>query len=112
MISERRYKVELQAVEPLRIGGVEDPRSGIHNPVTKVGDKVVIPGSSLKGALRAEIEQFLIETYHSKASKGWTKDKLAFQPCIPAPRPTTDEQALIDVGKYRPEVCHYPWSNL
>lgn len=108
MISEKRYKVELEATEPLRIGGVEDPRSGIHNPVTKVGEKVVIPGSSLKGALRAEIEQFLIENYHGKASPGWPQDKAAFQPCIPAPKPTTDEQGLIDSGKYRSEACHYP----
>jgi CRISPR/Cas system CSM-associated protein Csm3 (group 7 of RAMP superfamily) len=108
MISEKRYKVELETIEPLRVGGVEDPRSGIHNPVTKVADKVVIPGSSLKGALRSEIEQFLIETYYGKASQDWSKDDLAFQPCIPAPRPTTDEQSLIDVGKYRSEACHYP----
>ena len=108
MILQKRYKVELEATEPLRIGGVEDPRSGIHNPVTKVGDKVVIPGSSLKGALRAEIEQFLIENYYGKGSPGWSKDKLAFQPCIPAPTPTTDEKELINAGKYKPEACHYP----
>lgn len=109
MISEKRYKVELEAAEPLRIGGVEDPRSGIHNPVTKVGDRVVIPGSSLKGALRVEMEQSLIKTYHKmKPTPGWQKDKLAFQPCIPAPKPTTDEQVLIDSGKYRSEACHYP----
>jgi len=108
MISEKRYKVELEVVAPLRIGGVEDPRSGIHNPVTKVGERVAIPGSSLKGALRAEMEQFLIDAYHSKASPGWPDDKLAFQPCIPAPKPTIDEQALIGSEKYRAEACHYP----
>lgn len=108
MISEKRYKIELETVEPLRIGGAVSPLTGIHSPVAKVGEKVVIPGSSLKGALRAEIEQFLIEAYHGKASLDWPKDKLAFQPCVPAPKPTTDEQALIDVGKYRAEACHYP----
>jgi len=108
MISEKRYKIELETVEPLRVGGVEDPRSGIHNPVTKVGDKVVVPGPSLKGALRAELEQFLIETWYDQASRSWPGDKMAFQPCIPAPKPTTDEAALIDSGKYRPEACHYP----
>ena len=108
MISEKRYKIELEATEPLRIGAVEDPRSGIKNPVAKVGDRVVIPGSSLKGALRAEIEQFLIETYYGKGSQSWPKDKVAFQPCIPAPKPTTDERALINDNKYRAEACHYP----
>lgn len=108
MISEKRYKIELEAMEPLRIGAVEDPRSGIHNPVAKVGDRVVVPGSSLKGALRAEIEQFLVETYYGKGSQSWPGDKTVFQPCIPAPKPTTDEQALIDLGKYRSEACHYP----
>ena len=108
MISEKRYKIELEALEPLRIGAVEDPRSGIHNPVAKAGEKVVIPGSSLKGALRAEIEQFLIETYYDKGSQSWLQDKTVFQPCIPAPKPTTDEQVLIDLGKYTSEACHYP----
>ena len=108
MISEKRYKIELEATEPLRIGAVEDPRSGIHNPVAKVGDRVVIPGSSLKGALRAEIEQFLVETYYDKEAQSWQQDKTVFQPCVPAPKPTTDEQALIDLGKYRSEACHYP----
>ena len=108
MISEKRYKIELEAMEPLRIGAVEDPRSVIHNPVAKVGEKVVIPGSSLKGALRAEIEQFLIETYYDKGSQSWPEEKTVFQPCIPAPKPSTDEQALVNLGKYRSEACHYP----
>ena len=108
MISEKRYKIELETIDPLRVGGVEDPRSGIHNPVTKVGDKVVIPGPSLKGALRAEMEQFLIEAWYDKVSQSWPTDKVALQPCIPAPRPTTDELALINRGKYRREACHYP----
>jgi len=108
MISEKRYKIGLEAMEPLRIGAVEDPRSGIHNPVAKVGEKVVIPGSSLKGALRAEIEQFLVETYYDKGAQSWPGDKAVFQPCVPAPRPSTDEQALIDLGRYRSEACHYP----
>lgn len=108
MISEKRYKIELEAIEPLRIGAVEDPRSGIHNPVAKVGEKVVIPGSSLKGALRAEIEQFLVESYYDQVSQNWLGDKLDCQPCIPAPRPSTDEQTLINLGKYKSEACHYP----
>lgn len=111
MILEKRYKIELEAKEPLRIGGAIDPRSGIENPVAKLGDKVVIPGPSLKGALRAEMEQFLIETYYDKASKSWDKDKLAFQPCIPSDerKVTRDEKLLIELGKFRRGgACHYP----
>lgn len=48
MISEKGYKIEMEAVEPLRIGATEDPRSGIYNPVATVGEKVVIPGSQKK----------------------------------------------------------------
>ena len=65
-------------MEPLRIGAAEDPRSGIHNPVAMVGEKVVIPGSSLKGALRAQMEQFLIETYYDDNSQSWLPDKIPF----------------------------------
>lgn len=108
MISEKKYKIELETVGPLRIGGVEDPLTGIHNPVARVGDKVVVPGSSLKGALRAEIEQFLIDNHYNKSSQSWSQGELAFQPCIPATRFTADEQALIDAKKYRSEACHYP----
>lgn len=108
MISEKRYRVELETVEPLRIGGVEDPLTGIHNPVARVGDRVVVPGSSLKGALRAGIEQFLIASHYNKSSRSWPQDRMALQPCIPATKFTTDEQALIEVRKYRSEACHYP----
>ena len=107
MILERRYRIELEAIEPLRIGAVDDPRSGIHNPVAKVGDRVVIPGPSLKGALRAEVEQFLIDAYYDNKSQTWKRDKAAFQPCIPATKLTTDEQELIALGKYA-KACHYP----
>lgn len=108
MISEKRYRIELETIEPLRIGGVEDPLTGIHNPVARVGDKVVVPGSSLKGALRAEIERFLIDTYYNKTTQTWPADKLAFQPCIPATRFSSDEQALIISKKYKDNACHYP----
>ena len=59
----------------------------------------MIPGSSLKGALRAQMEQFLVETYYDDNSKTWHRDKITFQPCMPTPRPTIDEQVLISAGK-------------
>jgi len=108
MISEKRYRVELETAAPLRIGGVEDPLTGIHNPVARLGDRVVVPGSSLKGALRVEIEQFLIDSYYNESSQSWSQERMALQPCIPATRFTTDEQALINAEKYRSEACHYP----
>jgi len=108
MITERMYKIELETIEPLRIGGPEDPLSGIHNPVAMVGDKVAVPGSSLKGALRFAIEQFLIDSHYDKESKSWPDTKLGFQPCIPATKFSDDEKALVDSKKYRNETCHYP----
>ncbi|MDI6759910.1 MAG: hypothetical protein QMD05_03715 [Candidatus Brocadiaceae bacterium] len=85
------------------MGGVEDKLSGIHNPVTKVGGRVCIPGASLKGAYRTKIEEFLIDTNtrtnnHDKASK----------PCIPSTKLSSNEEKLI--GKYRDRrgACHYP----
>ncbi len=111
MTSEKRWRIDLKTIEPLRVGAVKDPRSRIEKPVTKVGDRVVIPGPSLKGALRAEIEQFLIDTHYGKASPDWPKDKLAFQPCIPSDERliTSDERLLIKEGKFRPQgACHYP----
>jgi len=64
MLHEKTVTVTITTKEPLRIGGKKDPLSGADNPVTRVGGKLVIPGSSLKGALRAEIEKFLIDSYY------------------------------------------------
>jgi CRISPR/Cas system CSM-associated protein Csm3 (group 7 of RAMP superfamily) len=108
MIKIKKFKVELETLEPLKIGGVEDPLSGIHNPVATVGKNLCIPGSTLKGALRNEIENFLIDKYYDKASKKWQSDKLPLQPCIPAPKFTADEEILIKDSKYRNYACHYP----
>ena len=58
MIKEKNIQIQAITKEPLRIGGKKDPLSGADNPVTRVGGRLVIPGSSLKGALRAEIERF------------------------------------------------------
>lgn len=108
MIVVKKYKIELKTLDPFRIGGVSDPRSGIDNPVTVVGDKLTIPGPSLKGALRSEIEKYLIDKYWKASEKKWSSDKLNFQPCIPATDYTNDEKRLIKENKYRYNVCHYP----
>lgn len=105
MITEKKYRIELETLEPFRIGGVEDPLSGIHNPVAQVGSKIVVPGPSLKGALRAEMEKFLIDSYYKEK---WPEERRYFKPCIPATKFSSDEKALIDAGKYKKNACRYP----
>lgn len=101
MLKEMKYKIELLTNEPLRIGGKGDPRSGIDNPVAIVGNKAVVPGSTLKGALRFEIERFLIERYYDKQNKKWPDDKIALQPCIPATKLSKDEEFLLNNRYYK-----------
>ena len=90
----RSFSVTLVTKEPFRIGALQNVMSGIDNPVTTIGGKVVIQGSSLKGALRACIEEYLIDTYPN--------DPL-MKPCIPSSYNTLspDEKKLIEKGKYR-----------
>lgn len=65
----------------------------------RVGGKLVIPGSTLKGALRAKLEEFLIDTYYSNGK--WRPDYEQFKPCIPGDKLSEDEQLLVQAGKYR-----------
>lgn len=99
---EQKFKITLKTLDPFRVGGSKDPLSGVDNPLAKVGGKICVPGASLKGALRARIEEFLIDT-NTKANNN---DK-SLQPCIPS-RPSPDENRLI--GKYRDAdgACSYP----
>ncbi len=99
MIEQKEFKIEMTTLEPIRIGGIASPLSGIDNPIAKVGDKVVVPGSTLKGAYRWEIERYLIDTYFDKATKNW-KDK-NLQPCIPSTKLQPDENQLVKNGLYR-----------
>jgi len=110
MLREKTFKVQLKAEEPLRIGGKRDPLSGADNPVTRVGGKLVIPGSSLKGALRNAIEQYLIDTYYQ--SGAWKAGYEDFRPCIPGAELSDDEKRLVTSGKYRNQngTCRYPCS--
>lgn len=108
MIKERTIQIQLTTKEPLRVGGKKDPLSGAENPVTRVGGKLVIPGSSLKGALRSEIEQFLIDSYYSNGK--WKDGSEHFKPCIPADELSADEIQLVKARKYRDQSgnCRYP----
>ena len=84
----KRYSIRLVTQEPFRIGALQNVMSGVDNPVTTVGGKVVIQGSSLKGALRASIEEYLIDTFPNDP---------AMKPCIPSAYNTLspDEKRLI-----------------
>ncbi|MFQ5963848.1 MAG: RAMP superfamily CRISPR-associated protein [Candidatus Scalinduaceae bacterium] len=108
MLKEKTFEITITAKEPLRIGGKEDPLSGADNPVTHVGGKLVIPGSSLKGALRTEIERFFIDSYYSNGK--WKEGFEYFKPCIPSDKLSADEERLVEAGKYRDQGgnCRYP----
>lgn len=109
MIREQAYQIEVEALEPIRVGGAPDPLSGQDNPVATVGSRPTIPGSSLKGALRAEIEGYLILRYFDQRSKRWSADHEVMKPCMAATSVSTGERALLDEGKYR-KNCTYPLS--
>lgn len=94
-----RWEISVKTEEPLRVGGIK--RGRIDLPVVLVRGLPTIPGSSLKGALRAEIERYLIEN-HSKSS--------GMKPCLPASEKiiSAGERALIEAGKYkRGGACEY-----
>lgn len=101
----KKLKVSLTTKEPFRIGAFEDVMSAVHNPVATVGGRVVIQGSSLKGALRTATEDYLIQEY---------PDIPEMRPCIPSPENTLsqDERELIEKGKYRKGGgCYYSEKN-
>ncbi|RLF10397.1 hypothetical protein DRO02_04740 [archaeon] len=95
------YKVILKTESPFRVGRKKDPLTTIDQPIITIGNNVVIPGTTLKGALREVIERYLIEHY---------SDKAGMKPCLPAtPQTVTpDERGLIRQGKYKGTGCHYP----
>jgi CRISPR/Cas system CSM-associated protein Csm3 (group 7 of RAMP superfamily) len=92
-LSIDRYEVVLEAKSPIRVGAAEDPFRGVGNPVVRVGDRFVIPGSSLKGALRNQLERYFINEANEKK-----RDSL--KPCLAAGKPSEFERELIEDGKY------------
>ena len=104
-----KYEIKLVTKAPFRIGGVK-PVPGttdVDSPIVKLGNKVVIQGTSLKGALRAELERYLIDQFFDKENKRWTNEWI--KPCIPADVKTVspDEKKLIKRGLYK-YSCSYP----
>jgi CRISPR/Cas system CSM-associated protein Csm3 (group 7 of RAMP superfamily) len=98
-------KVKTTALSPIRVGAKRSPMGVTDSPVVKIGEKYTIPGSTLKGALRSKIEEYLMDKY---------ADNPEMKSCIPTSRNTIskEEQQLINSGKYRPDgSCEYPKTN-
>lgn len=99
------YNIRVETLQPFRIGANVDPMSDIEGPLTMLGDQVVIQGSSLKGAYRAQVEEHLILNFPNDP---------AHRPCIPAPpnNLSPDEQRLIREKKYKEGGnCAYNYGN-
>ena len=107
MKQEKVFDVTVTTKVPLRIGGPDDPLAAAKNVVSRVGDRLVIPGSTLKGAYRAELEAFLIDRCYDADAGKWAAGEEAKQPCIPADRPSPDESRLIKSGRYKQDPCAY-----
>jgi CRISPR/Cas system CSM-associated protein Csm3 (group 7 of RAMP superfamily) len=92
-------KIEVTTKEPLHIGGTSHILSDVHNPIVLLnGDTPAIPSTSLKGAWRAQMERFLIESLANKSLLEKGEEK-GLTPCIPSQKLTEDEETLF--GKYR-----------
>lgn len=92
----QKHMISLTTLEPFRIGAPESSMGSAHNPLSTVGGRVVVPASSLKGALRAELEGYLIKTKkHS--------DNPYMKPCIPSAWNTISdaEKNLIKEKKFK-----------
>lgn len=96
----KNFQVRLIATTPTHIGGEKQRNVGVDLPVIKIKDHIVIPGSSLKGAFRAELERYLIEKYASVDG---------MKPCIPASSRSLSEmeKLLIQNGNYIGPGCEY-----
>lgn len=93
----RRYTVTLTTLGPLHVGGLDDPLgSADENPVAVIGGRACIPGPTLKGALRAEIERFLIAT-----------GETALRPCLTTTQPSEAEKSLTEGERefFLPRPC-------
>ena len=96
---------------PFSDRGKADPMSESDNPVAIVGGRPCVPGSSLKGALRAELEHWLNDQYFQSHWMSSPPAMLSLQPCIPATKRSADEDRLVREKHYRPTSCRYPLDN-
>jgi len=104
-VSRRMYAVKVRTLSPFRVGGVADPLSQADLPIAIVGGRPCIPGSTLKGALRAEIERWLFANAYDARRNRWKDDE--WKPCIPVPPTSQEEKRLIEAGRYRDRSCSY-----
>jgi len=102
-MEQKCFAIELTTLGPFRIGGKTDPLSEADNPVTVVGGRVCIPGPTLKGAYRAELERWLNDEFNK--GRGWNHESL--QPCVPSSRLSNDEEQLVSSKKYKGGNCMY-----
>ena len=103
----RQMEVHLSTLTPLRIGGKDDPMSGRENSTVSFGNAPIVPGPSLKGALRSAMERYLISTFYNADRRKWTEGLEPLRPCVPNPRPSPEEEALIKAGRYCGHGCGY-----
>jgi len=109
-VTRKSYKITVHTLEPFRIGGLADPLSQADNPIAMIGGRPCIPGSSLKGALRAEIERALNIVFFDRNGGQW-KDA-GFRPCLPSTRISSEEQRLVEEERYRGRGCAYPGGSM
>jgi CRISPR/Cas system CSM-associated protein Csm3 (group 7 of RAMP superfamily) len=99
-----QFQIELTTLEPLHIGGASNVLSNIDNPIVFLnGDIPAIPGTSIKGAWRSEIERYLIK-YLEERNLLNSGESLGLKPCIPTPSNllSDDEKAAFnDSMKYK-----------
>lgn len=116
-VDEKTFAVTLETLAPLHIGGRDNPLTGMENAVATVAGRLVVPGPSFKGALRHQIERYLIETYYDATRRQWPAQHAALQPCMAgAGDISVEETQLVAAGKYRATVqgnqrrsgCVYP----
>lgn len=81
----KNLQITVIAESPVRVGGSRDPVRGVDQPMATVAGKPVIPGASLKGALRFEIASYLI---------GIRSNNPSLKPCIPTSTPSLQENKL------------------
>ena len=101
----KTLKVTITALSPIRVGAKRSSMSITDSPIVRIGEKYAIPGSTLKGALRSKIEEYLIDKYSNIQE---------MKPCIPTSKNTIskEEQKLIQNNKYRQDgSCEYPKTN-
>lgn len=94
-------EIEVEKRSFLHIGASPSPLTEKKGAIFKVDRVPVIPASSLKGALRYQLELLFIDMVDEFDSLFSTGKRDFLKPCIPSSRPSRAEKGLIDSEKYR-----------